>query len=803
MPKFAKQAVALLLCVLLGLSPLSAAAARAEDAEEPSPAVLSAPEAEPALSEEPAEAEAEAPEPESESEHEPEPESEPEPEPAPDPDPDPVPEPAAEAGDGAPAEPEAAEGPALAAETPAAQEPEEEFFYDLCLNPLYAGHIREADLVAEAPAAGRKAAKSGSFGTQEEAALRMRALLEQREAAITVCYHTDSSSTTGVAAAIAALAMEHTGVPTQGDYLQYHYAGWHSTGKKAVDPNGGYNLTITYTFTYYTSAAQELEVDGAVSAALAVIAPEGKGEAARIKSVYDYVTANVRYDYAHLSDESYLLKYSAYAALINRSAVCQGYAVLVYRLLLSCGVDCRVIPGVTDAGEGHAWNIVRLGDLYYNADATWDAGLSSYKWFLLGESFARHTRDADYAGGAFAAAYPMSGEAYPGYLASWVWAEDLQSASLSVVCIDDSSETLPAALDIQRTEPDCTADGQVVYTAAVTYRDRDYTDVRQVLLPAPGHSFTYHPGEAGDYEAARDGLAEYWACGVCMRFYADEAGQHELHEEDLVIHWESLADYPAHLRLDNSPARLLAEWRPVTGAQRYQIIRSAGGGNWVSLSTTLTEPAYADGDVSMGTAYRYRVRALVDGSWRSYCEPVTLVYNPYSDVAESDSSFSRVAWAYNAGLLSAGGGQFHPNEGCTRGQFAVLLYKLAGRPSVKGMKMPFTDVSGSLYTRAVTWAYNQKIVSGTSATTFSPDAGVTRYQAVLMLWKMAGRPKVSAANPFTDVSKSAGYYNAVMWAVKNKITTGTSAATFSPNAGCTRAQLVTFLFKFNKLMKYV
>ena len=110
--------------------------------------------------------------------------------------------------------------------------------------------------------------------------------------------------------------------------------------------------------------------------------------------------------------------------------------------------------------------------------------------------------------------------------------------------------------------------------------------------------------------------------------------------------------------------------------------------------------------------------------------------------------------------------------------------------------MAFTDVaSGSYYYNAVLWAVENGITNGTSETTFSPDNYCTRAQIVTFLWRSQKSPAVTAANPFADVAASEYYTNPVLWAVGNGITNGTSATEFSPNANCTRAQIVTFLFR--------
>jgi len=135
----------------------------------------------------------------------------------------------------------------------------------------------------------------------------------------------------------------------------------------------------------------------------------------RICEVYQYVCSNVTYDNVHSS--SYSLKYSAYAALHNRTAVCQGYAVLLYRILLELGIDVRVIGGF-GYSEPHAWNIIRIGDYYYNVDATWDSASSSgaYQCFLkCRATFKNHSRDAEYETDEFLREYPVNSKDYSSY----------------------------------------------------------------------------------------------------------------------------------------------------------------------------------------------------------------------------------------------------------------------------------------------------------------------------------------------------------------------------------------------------
>ena len=214
-------------------------------------------------------------------------------------------------------------------------------------------------------------------------------------------------------------AVTHTGGPTQGDYIKWHYQSSRIGAARSWYPGDTeYMVDFTITMMYHTDAAQEAAVTARVDSLLAELNPTGT-DYQKIKTVYDWMCSNIVYDYDNLADYTYYLKYSAYAALINGTSVCQGYANLLYRLALEMGIDCRVITGYSLNSDGdpeaHAWNIVKLGDSYYNLDATWDAPYAEHGWeynyFLKSQDgFENHTRNADYTTSAFNAAYPMSGE---------------------------------------------------------------------------------------------------------------------------------------------------------------------------------------------------------------------------------------------------------------------------------------------------------------------------------------------------------------------------------------------------------
>ena len=171
--------------------------------------------------------------------------------------------------------------------------------------------------------------------------------------------------------------------------------------------------------------------------------------------------------------------------------------------------------------------------------------------------------------------------------------------------------------------------------------------------------------------------------------------------------------------------------------------------------------------------------------------------NPFVDVKEGAYYYDAVLWAVEQKITSGTSATtFSPDASCTRAQMVTFLWRAAGSPKVENGKNPFTDVKAdAYYYDAVLWAVEKGVTSGTSATTFSPDATVTRGQAVTFLYRNAGSPEVSGTMPFTDVEADAYYAKAVQWAVQQKITTGTSETTFSPMSDCTRGQIVTFLYR--------
>ena len=181
------------------------------------------------------------------------------------------------------------------------------------------------------------------------------------------------------------------------------------------------------------------------------------------------------------------------------------------------------------------------------------------------------------------------------------------------------------------------------------------------------------------------------------------------------------------------------------------------------------------------------------------CEYQYIDTMPFTDVQKGKFYYDAVKWACQMGITTGTTATtFSPNDTCTRAQMVTFLWRTCGEPKPTINNSPFTDIkSGAYYYNAVLWACGTDVTKGTSATTFSPNDSCTRGQAVTFLWRLAGEPEPTNSKcPFGDVKSDAFYYKAVLWANETGITKGTSAATFAPNEICTRAQIVTFLYRY-------
>ena len=391
-------------------------------------------------------------------------------------------------------------------ETDAAVQTETEY----AVNPLYRDAVSESDLLEpqDEPFSARWSARSAVEGidtyTEDEtviAGLIRDAMSNHTGTLVFMAVTPEFNKDTwfSYVKQWVSLAMEETDSPIEGDYIRWNYAGFSGKMSYHTTDEGKCKGTYTLTFTYYTTSEQEAELADRVDDLLDSFEfSESSSDFTKIQTIYDYVCRHVTYDNENLNDDSYKLKFTAYAALINGTAVCQGYSSLIYRMAKQEGIDARIIASTT-----HGWNIVRMDGLYYYLDATWDSKTpDSWRYFLCGEqcstfsASSSHTRSdgsntsqnavtLDYTSAEFYRSYPMGETDY----ISFRWSEETDGTySCTAVCGRDE---IPCTVTVtSRTEPTCTAAGRIVCRADGEQSGTALHSEKTFSLPALDHSFT-------------------------------------------------------------------------------------------------------------------------------------------------------------------------------------------------------------------------------------------------------------------------------------------------------------------------
>ena len=287
-------------------------------------------------------------------------------------------------------------------------------YVDMIVNPEYADVVDVEVLQGELDEIRASVDQSSTYAvspvhaTLDAAAADVRAQMVDREAAVTFRVVADFFDDIGFYDVFYA-AMEHSESCSgqEGDALARVWSG--ISGSYIF--NDTYTIiTVTYNLSYMSTYEQEAELTEAVNAAISSLDMENDDEYTKVYKIYNYICDNVDYDFENLEDDTYMLKYTAYAAMCDGTAVCQGYAILFYRMCKEVGLSVRYINGYGSGGR-HAWNIVRIGDFYYNLDSTWDGQdeVTYSNYFLKNMAdFSDHTRHDEFLTDEFMTDYPMA-----------------------------------------------------------------------------------------------------------------------------------------------------------------------------------------------------------------------------------------------------------------------------------------------------------------------------------------------------------------------------------------------------------
>ena len=510
-------------------------------------------------------------------------------------------------------------------------------------NPLYAGIADSGTFISTrtAPttyAASAEAADTGYLTTRAAVIAELRSQMIDRQS--TIEFKVKLEPGTIDLKDWWQEAISHvTGDGSSGDFLRWQFKsyGAGATPEKFNESwTGGYE--VTYTVMWYTTSQQETQLNSYIKTTiLPQLALGGKTTYQKVQAIYNWITKNVRYDYAHLNDNTYKLQYTAYAAAINKTAVCQGYANLFYRLANDAGIDCRIITGTADGGNGvwgpHAWNIVKMDDgNYYCLDATWDEGRSSYSYFLKGTAAFNkdHLVDTGEKATYFWSQYPVS---------NMDFAPDAPAIPAAPrVTIGNSSASGKPQLTW------AAVDGAAKYEI---YRSTQQSTGYSLLGTTTSTSYVNTSAAAG--------ITYYYK--VCA---VNSAGTSAYSN---IVSGRAKAAIPAAPRvtIGNSSAsgKPQLTWAAVDGAAKYEIYRSTQQSTGFTLLGTTTSTSYVNTGAAVGKTYYYKVRALnVDGAAGAYSSTVSGAAKAVAPAAPtvtmtySDSGKPKLTWSAVSGATS-------------------------------------------------------------------------------------------------------------------------------------------------------
>ena len=534
---------------------------------------------------------------------------------------------------------------ALAADTaPATQTYTGTAYVGAHTNPVYARvwkGVAETSLQTAPSAQTAVAAQAVDYLTETEAVAALRKQMVARKETMTLNVKLPSGTDIEEAATgIWDKAMEHvSGSGTTGDYLHWQHSGYDCPPVDYWDDDT--NITFTVTFQrhpktsaiWFTTAAQEAALTNYIrNTILPQLSLGGKTTYQKVQAIYNWITANVKYDYSHLSDPTYLTQYTAYAAAVQKKAVCQGYANLFYRLANDAGVDCRIITGKAYNGtqtEDHAWNIVRMADgKYYCLDATWDAGLKpeNYEYFLKGlTSFSRdHQAETDKLNTPYWTQYESRTSATD-YKAS-----STQLPAPTVTGGNDSqgrptlkwnAVTGAAKYEVYRSYSE-----NGTYTKYSTTTGTSYTNTGYI---ENGNTY-YYKVRALD----ANGTAGAWSSVVSVTY-------------------KQTLPAPTVTGGNDAQGRPTLKWNAVTGAAKYEVYRARSkSGDYIKYST-VTGTSYTNTSyIENGNTYYYKVRALdANGTAGAWSSVVSVTYKqtlPAPTVTGGNDAQGRPTLKWNA-----------------------------------------------------------------------------------------------------------------------------------------------------------
>lgn len=527
------------------------------------------------------------------------------------------------------------------------------------INPVYENVLSEeakAQILAELdeipiPEPQETGDELQEYVSESQMIANLKSGMASHATSVSVQFYTSTFPSTDYLLDLLQRAYGHDGVANHGDYIYWSLTSFGWRNPYYIPQGGYYNVSLTFVFSWLTTTSQEAQVTTAVNNWLkSNTFPANTPTAYKVKYVYNWICQNVTYDHEHLEMEenndnySYPIMYSAYGAMIDGTCVCQGYALLLYRLLLNVGVDVRIVTS-TD----HAWNIVKMGNYWYYADTTWDAGYSYNSWdyFLAGtKTFdgtnynVHHVRENgtsyggyDYRyGSAFDKAHPM---AYYDY-----------SMSACEINNHNFKSTVTKS-------PSTYENGSK--TTACTRCGLSFTET----IPCTGYNpFTDVPSSQYYYAPVVWAYNTGVAAGASATTFAPNATC--TRAQVVAFLW----------RAAGKPAPK-SHYNPFTDVSTDSYYYSAV--LWAvekGITSGMTATTFGP-DVG---CTRGQVAAFL---WRAKgCPAPKSTTCPFTDVKSSDYYYKAIIWAAENNIVyGISSTQFSPGQTCTRGQIAAFLYR--------------------------------------------------------------------------------------------------------------------------------